>query len=89
MTSDDELQKSDIKCFICETFLPDDDPVNLRYDSKLVTTGILNSIATLEVVSFIEDSFGIKIEAHEVSIENMDSIEQIATLVKSKVVDRT
>ena len=89
MTSDDELQKSDIKSFICETFLSNDDAANLKYDTKLVTTGILDSIATLEVVSFIEDSFGIKIEAHEVSIENMNSIEQIAALVKSKAVDRT
>ena len=52
--------------------------------TPLMTTGILDSIATLKLVGFLEEHFSITIEAHEADPDHLDSIERIANLVRSK-----
>ena len=47
-------------------------------------TGILDSITTLKLVVFLEEHFGITVEAHEAGVEHLDSIHQIAELVAEK-----
>jgi acyl carrier protein len=56
----------------------------LRDDTPLRTSGILDSVATLRLVSFVEERYGIEVEAHEASVENFDRIDSIATLIQSK-----
>jgi acyl carrier protein len=78
-----DMQDS-IKKYILETFLPDEDPASLTTETPLLTTGILDSIAALELVSFLEKSYAIKVKAHEVNIDNLNTINEIATFVRSK-----
>ena len=73
-----------VKNFILEEFLPGEDPADLTMETPLITGGILDSIATLKLVMFLEDSWRIKIAAHEVSPDNLDTIALIANLVRSK-----
>jgi D-alanine--poly(phosphoribitol) ligase subunit 2 len=47
----------------------------------LVSSGVLDSLATLQVVSFLEDSFGIKVKARDVSVDNMDTVDQMVRFV--------
>jgi acyl carrier protein len=70
--------------FILEEFLPGEDPGELTDQTPLITGGILDSITTLKLVTFLEDRFGILIEAHEAGVEHLDSIHQIARLVEDK-----
>jgi len=49
-----------------------------------MTTGILNSIAVLKVVTFLENQFGITIKPHEAVVENLSTLSDIARLVMSK-----
>jgi len=73
-----------IKCYILQEFLPGEDPTQLTDTTPLITTGILDSLATLKVVNFLEHQFSISIEAYETDTEYLDTIERIATLVCSK-----
>ncbi len=73
-----------VKGFILERFLPGEDPANLTRTTPLITGGILDSLATLELVSFIERTFGIQLEAHEVGPGRLDTLERIAELVAAK-----
>jgi acyl carrier protein len=73
-----------IKDYILSEFLPGEDPANLTETTPLVTTGILNSIATLKLVLFIEAEFSITLEPHELNAENLETIECITKLVGSK-----
>jgi acyl carrier protein len=70
--------------FILREFLPGEDPNELSDHTPLITGGILDSITTLKMVTFLEDQFGIMIEAHEAGVDNLDSIDQIAALVAKK-----
>jgi len=75
---------SRVKTFILDRFIPGEDPANLTSDTPLISGGILDSLATLELVSYLEDQFGIQLEAHEVDAERLDTLERINSLVASK-----
>ena len=70
--------------YILREFLPGEDPNELKNQTRLITGGILDSISSLKLVGFLEDHFGIRIEAYEAGVEHLDSIEQIAALVAGK-----
>jgi acyl carrier protein len=70
--------------FILREFLPGEDPSELQDQTRLITGGILDSISTLKLVTFLEDHFGIRIEAYEAGVEHLDTIHQIALLVVAK-----
>ena len=73
-----------IHSYILREFLPGEDPAELTDETPLITGGILDSISTLKLVSFIEDEFQVVVEAHEAGVENLDSVGQITKLVESK-----
>jgi len=70
--------------YILNEFLPGEDPSELTDRTPLVTGGILDSISTLKLVVFLEEHFGIRVEAYEAGVEHLDSISQIAALVAGK-----
>jgi acyl carrier protein len=76
--------KQNIRSYILVEFLQGESPDNLRDDTPLRTSGILDSLATLNLVNYLEREFGITIEAHETGIENFDRLGDIAALVSSK-----
>lgn len=77
--------RSDVKDFILREFLPGEDPNDLTDDLPLITAGILDSIATLKLVMHLEERFGITLAAHEANKDHLDTIEQISSLVLSKM----
>ncbi len=70
--------------YILNQFLPGEDPEDLTDQTPLITGGILDSIRTLKLVVFLEDKFGVTVEAHEAGVENLDSVGQITRLIASK-----
>lgn len=73
-----------VKNFVLEEFLPGEDPAELTMETPLITGGILDSIATLKLVLFLEERWGVKLAAHEVSPDNLDTIARVAGLVRSR-----
>jgi len=80
-----EQVKAAVKDFILREFLPGEDPSNLTEDLPLITTGILDSIATLKLVLHLEEKYGITLEAHEADKEHLDTLNKISSLVSSKM----
>jgi acyl carrier protein len=72
------------RAFVLEEFLPGVDPSELTNDMPLISGGVLNSLATTRLVAFLEERFGIQIEAHEMGADALDTIDQIAALVTEK-----
>jgi acyl carrier protein len=73
-----------IRQFIVSTYLPGESPENLKDDTPLRTSGILDSMSTLGLVTFVEETYGVTLEAHETGTEHFDRIEDIAALVERK-----
>lgn len=74
-----------VRHYILEEFLPGESPNELTDSTPLVTGGILDSIATLKLVSFLEERFRIELAPHETDADHLDTIALITALVHSKV----
>jgi len=73
-----------IKDFILKEFLPGENPDELTETTPLISGGILDSLATLKLVAFLEEQFNITVEAHEADVEHLNTLSDIATFVQSK-----
>lgn len=56
----------------------------LTDSTPLISGGILDSISTLQLVSFLEEKFKIEFRPNEVDQDNLNTISQIANFVRSK-----
>jgi acyl carrier protein len=70
--------------YILREFLPGENPDNLTESTPLISGGILDSIGMLKVVKHLEDNYQIEVQAHEVDVENFDTIALIAQFVRAK-----
>jgi acyl carrier protein len=73
-----------VKEYILREFLPGEDPEALTEETPLITGGILDSIATLKMVTFIEERYNIMLQAHEVDVDHLNTIADIVALVNTK-----
>ena len=74
-----------IRDFVTSTFSVAD-PKTLEDRTSLLDQGIIDSTGVLEVIMFIESTFGVTVEDSEMLPENLDSIERIAAFVARKQV---
>jgi acyl carrier protein len=77
--------KAALRGFILENLLPGEDPANLTDDTELKESGILDSMSTLKLVTFLEELYKIEFEANDLEPGNLSSIATIERLVKSKL----
>ena len=52
--------------------------------ASLLEQGIIDSTGVLEVIAFLERTFGLRVEDNEMLPDNLDSVERIAAFVKRK-----
>ena len=74
-----------VRVFILENFLPGEDPRNLTDDTELKESGILDSLSTLKLVTFLEERFTVEFEANDLDAGNLSSLANIERLVESKL----
>jgi acyl carrier protein len=74
-----------VRAFVLENFLPGEDPKNLTDETELKESGILDSMSTLKLVSFLEERFGVEFEADDLEAGNLSSLTSIERLVQSKI----
>jgi acyl carrier protein len=72
-----------IRAFVTTNFYVAD-PSSLADDASLLDRGIIDSTGVLEIITFLEDSFGLTVEDSEMVPENLDSVEKIAAFVNRK-----
>ena len=73
-----------VKNYVLAEFLPGEDPDSLTNDTPLISGGILDSISTVKLVTFLEEKFGIQFQAHEISSDHLETLDLIATTVQNK-----
>lgn len=77
--------RSVVKDFILAQFLPGVEARELTNDTSLISGGILDSLATVRLVAFLEEHYGIEVAPHEASVDYLDTIDAIAGLVQTKL----
>jgi acyl carrier protein len=77
-----ELKKQ-VRDFVIANFYVGD-LASLEDRTSLLDQGIIDSTGVLEVIGFVETTFGVTVEDSEMLPENLDSIESIAAYVARK-----
>lgn len=81
----DKSIETAVKDFILREFLPGENADELTEATPLITGGILDSLATLKLVAFLEDHYSVTLRAHEADVENLNTLADIGSLVRSKL----
>lgn len=76
--------EAQIRNFIVENFLFDQDENNLSNDASFLDEGILDSTGILELVAFLEGTYGLTVEDEELIPENLDSINNVVSFIARK-----
>jgi acyl carrier protein len=72
-----------VRTFVTSNFYVAD-PDTLKDTDSLLDSGVIDSTGVLEVIAFIEDTFGFTVEDAEMLPENLDSIDRITHFVVRK-----
>ncbi len=72
-----------VRQFIIENFYVSD-PSELTDDASLITGGWVDSTGMLELISFLEAEYDIRVADTEMTPENLDAIVRIAAFVERK-----
>ena len=78
-------RKETVRQFIEEKLMKGKGLGPLEEDTPLILTGILDSIATLELVSFLEKGYGVALQPHELDIDHIGSLAAIESLLAEKL----
>jgi len=76
--------KESVRTFLHREFFRSEAVESLTEDQPLVTSGILDSVATLKLVLFLEESFSIVIETADIADGHLDTLNTIEALVSAK-----
>ncbi|MEW6382142.1 MAG: acyl carrier protein [bacterium] len=79
----DEIENR-IKNFIFENFLIGQKNRELQNDISFLDEGIIDSTGMLELVAFIEDTYGLVVEDEELIPDNLDSVNRIIAYLERK-----
>lgn len=72
----------EVREFIGENFITDQDVRRLPGDASLTRSGILDSMGVLELVMFLEERFGITVPDEDTVPENLDTIDNIVAYLR-------
>ncbi|PIE69571.1 MAG: acyl carrier protein [Deltaproteobacteria bacterium] len=76
--------KSEIKNFIIENFLFGNAD-GLQDDTSFLEEGIIDSTGVLELVTFLEETYEIRVDDEELIPENLDSVENVTAYLERKM----
>ncbi len=79
----DEIKKI-LKEYIAENILFSDNGYPYLESDSFLEKGIVDSMNVMEIVAYVEDTFGIEVEDLEIVPSNFDSINGISTFVQNK-----
>ncbi len=75
-----------IRQYLVNNFLFSDNGYELAEDASFLEESIVDSTGVLELVMFVEETFGIAVKDEEIVPENFDSISKLAAYIHRKMV---
>ena len=80
--------QTDIERFILEDILSGSRP-NLEPDEPLVSSGTLDSLGMLRLITFLEERFGLTIGDGDVGDDNFGTLRRLAAFVEQKLATKS
>jgi acyl carrier protein len=76
--------KATVRAFIMDNFLMGATPDQFKDGDSFMDRHIVDSTGFLELITFLEETFGLSVEDHEMVPENLDSLNNIDAYVARK-----
>ena len=76
--------EDNIKDYIARNLLFSDNGFPYADDASFLDEGIVDSVGVMELVTFVEESFGLKVNDFEITPENFDSVSRLVKYIRSK-----
>jgi acyl carrier protein len=76
---------NEIRDYICGTMLIGLSDQSIEADESLVQRGVVDSTGVLELVEFLQDRYGIRVEDEEITTDNLDTLNSITAYVQHKL----
>ena len=73
-----------VERFVIDELIVGDSQMKLDPNQSLVSSGVIDSLAILRLISFLEEKFGVVVEDDEVVPENFETINVIKAFVEAK-----
>lgn len=73
-----------IRSMILTNFMKGAEPTALRDDVSLERAHVVDSVRTLELIMFLEETFGFAVENDDAVPENFDTVDAIVAYVERK-----
>jgi acyl carrier protein len=73
-----------VKDFVVENFLYGEDSM-LKEDTSFLEEGIIDSTGILELIAFLEETYGLTIRDEEYVPENFDTLGNVARFLERKL----
>ncbi len=80
--------KKTVREYIENNFFFGADAKSIGDDQSFLELGVLDSTGVIELVSFLEETYGIQVDDEEMVPENLDSLTNIARYVGGKLAAR-
>lgn len=75
----------EVRDFVTEKLFRGNVPSDFTNDTPLISSRLLDSIVVLGLISHLEETLKIEFEAHEVSVDNLDTINITADFLFQKL----
>lgn len=79
-----ENMATELRQFIVDNFLFGRDKPFSNEDS-LIENGLIDSTGVLELIAFLEEKYGIRMEQAEIVPDNLDSIQRLSDFIRRKL----
>jgi acyl carrier protein len=76
--------KGRLRSYVEENFLMGARPAPLADDDSFLEHHVLDSTGFLELVTFVEETYGVKVEEDEMIPENLDSLNSLTQFLARK-----
>lgn len=77
----------ELRQFILDNYLFGQTDSPFSDDTSFLESGIIDSTGLLELIAFVEQRYGFRLQDQEIVPDNLDSVEKLARFVQQKVPD--
>lgn len=79
-----QAPETEIRNYIVTTFLFGEGGDSFTDQDSLIEKGIIDSTGVLELVAFLDETYGIQVADQELVADNFDSVSKLGAFVKRK-----
>jgi acyl carrier protein len=77
--------EAQIRQYVAQNLLFSDNGFEYHDDDSFLQEGIIDSVGVLELVLFVEETFGVAVDDPEITPNNFDTVNQLTNYIRGKL----